>query len=195
MMTHALRPGPPPACAADEMIPAQPPRPLDAPVDLLQPTIETSGTMPAGLRLLSDAAASMPSTVDLAGEPGQQAPHLLVRDMPATVPPGLIFNSVIQTQSNLDAGVSPPGTIWNSDLGVAFTALWAAGFQAGQQMADSAPGALGASCTLGTAGSAPSSVPVVLPGAVPEQRNASEIEYHQVRFRKMARARELPCGH
>jgi hypothetical protein len=48
MIPHAPRPGPPPAapaCAADEMIPAEPPRPLDAPVDLLQPTIETSGTM------------------------------------------------------------------------------------------------------------------------------------------------------
>ena len=202
---------PPPASAADEMLPAEPPRPLAVPVPALPPATATGGSIPAGLRMLSEAgewmelsvrfsctrqlahrptpcspsrcvarygargpdsvcarvrvchcvracvcvcvaAASMPSADDRAGDPGQ-APAPWWPGMPGAVPPGLAFNPTPgsasgQTPPSVPAGSQPPGTVWNADLGVAFTALWAAGFQAGQQMANPA-------------------VPPAVPGAVP----------------------------
>jgi hypothetical protein len=40
---------------ADEMIPAEPPRPLAVPVSALLPATATGGSIPAGLRMLSEA--------------------------------------------------------------------------------------------------------------------------------------------
>jgi len=127
----------------------------------------------------------MPSADDrAAGESGQQPPPWWP-GMPAAVP-GLPFNvpapggaGQAALPANLPAGAQPP--VWNSDLGVAFTALWAAGFQAGQQMANpgaaGATGAAGAAGAAGAVGAAAASVPA---GAVPGPQNAAEIGYHQV---------------
>ena len=46
---------PPPASAADEMLPAEPPRPLAVPVSALPHPTATGGSIPAGLRMLSEA--------------------------------------------------------------------------------------------------------------------------------------------
>ena len=114
------------------------------------------------------SAASMPSADDRAGDPGQ-APAPWWPGMPGAVPPGLPFNPTPGSASgqpppSVPAGSQPPGTVWNADLGVAFTALWAAGFQAGQQMANPAappavPGAVGAPGAPGAV--APTTAPPV----------------------------------
>jgi hypothetical protein len=115
----------------------------------------------ASVRLCCAAAASMPSADDRAGDSGQ-APAPWWPGMPGAVPAGLPFNPTPGGQAlpSVPAGSHPPGTVWNADLGVAFTALWAAGFQAGQQLANPAvPGAVGAPGAPGAV--APTTAPPV----------------------------------
>jgi hypothetical protein len=131
---HCWSVPPPPASAADEMIAAEPPRPLAVPVSALLPATATGGSIPAGLRMLSEAAASMPSPKHSAGDPGQApAPW---QGMPGAVPPGLPFNPTPgiasgQALPSFPAGSHPPVTVWNADLVVAFTALWGCGLSGG----------------------------------------------------------------